>query len=122
MDAVLANAPFRLPAQPVEADLLAKYFRVLGDRTRLRALELVAERERSVGELAGLLGEPQPKVSNHLACLRWCGFVVTRREHRTVHYRLADERVAAVIELGRQLLRSNAEHVAACRRVDGAGC
>ena len=122
METFLADAPFRLPASPAEADLLAKYFRVLGDRTRLRVLELVATGERSVGELAELLGEPQPKISNHLACLRWCGFVETRREHRMVHYRLADERVAAVIELGRQLLRSNAEHVAACRRVDGAGC
>jgi DNA-binding transcriptional ArsR family regulator len=122
MEAALADAPFRLPDSPGEADLLAKYFRVLGDRTRLRVLELVAARERSVGELAELLGAPQPKVSNHLACLRWCGFVDTRREHRTVHYRLADERVAAVIELGRQLLHNNAEHVAACRRVDGGGC
>jgi len=81
-------------------------------------LDLVANHERSVSELAGLLGEPQPKVSNHLACLRWCGFVVTRREHRAVYYRLADERVAAVIALGRALLRDNEEHVAACRRVD----
>src|SRR5919204_5782342 len=119
MEAVTLNAPFRLPESPAEADLLAKYFRVLGDRTRLRVLELVADRERSVGELVALLGEPQPKVSNHLACLRWCGFVVTRREHRTIHYRLADERVSAVVELGRALLHNNAEHVAACRRVDG---
>ncbi|HEX8083373.1 MAG TPA: metalloregulator ArsR/SmtB family transcription factor [Solirubrobacteraceae bacterium] len=111
---------FRLPADAGEADLLAKYFRVLGDRTRLRILELVRDDERSVGELAQLLGEPQPKVSNHLACLRWCGFVETRREHRTIHYRLADERVAAVIELGRALLHDNEDHVAACRRVDGA--
>ena len=85
-------------------------------------LELVAKRERSVGELVTLLGEPQSKVSNHLACLRWCEFVATRREHRTIHYRLADERVAAVIELGRGLLHDNPEHVAACGRVDGAGC
>lgn len=119
MDAVLANAPFRLPAEPVEADLLAKYFRVLGDRTRLRVLELVAEQERSVGELVTLLDERQTKVSNHLACLRWCGFVETRREHRTIHYRLADPRVVEVIELGRALLRDNEEHVAACHRVDG---
>ena len=122
MEAALANAPFRLPANPAEADLLAKYFRVLGDRTRLRVLELVAEQERSVGELVELLGEPQTKVSNHLACLRWCGFVATRREHRTIHYRLADERVAAVIELGRALLHDNEEHIAACRRVDGRRC
>lgn len=118
MDASVATAPFRLPPAPIEADLLAKYFRVLGDRTRLRILELVAEREHSVGELASELGEPQPKVSNHLKCLRWCGFVVTRREHRTIYYRLADERVATVIEMGRGLLYENAEHVAACGRVD----
>ena len=122
MEAATLNAPFRLPESPAEADLLAKYFRVLGDRTRLRVLDLVADRERSVGELVALLGEPQSKVSNHLACLRWCGFVATRREHRTVHYRLADDRVAAVVELGRALLHDNAEHIAACGRVDGAGC
>jgi DNA-binding transcriptional ArsR family regulator len=121
VEGALSDAPFRLPDAPVEADLLAKYFRVLGDRTRLRILELVADRERSVGELVELLSEPQPKVSNHLACLRWCGFVIARREHRMVHYRLADERVAAVIELARGLLYDNAEHVAACGRVDGRG-
>ncbi len=118
MAAAVANAPFRLPEAPVEADLLAKYFRVLGDRTRLRILELLTEGERSVGDLAAELGEPQPKVSNHLKCLRWCGFVLTRREHRTIYYALADERVAGVIELGRALLHENAEHVAACARVD----
>ncbi len=121
MEAALAEAPFRLPAAPVEADLLAKYFRVFGDRTRLRILDLVSRGERSVGELAELLGEPQPKVSNHLACLRWCGFVTTRREHRIVRYCLADERVAAVIDLGRGLLHENADHVAACGRVERAG-
>ena len=119
MEASVANAPFRLPDQPIEADLLAKYFRVLGDRTRLRILELVSAGERSVGDLAGELGEPQPKVSNHLACLRWCGFVTTRREHRTIYYALADDRVDEVIALGRALLYENAEHVAACGRVDG---
>jgi len=122
MGAAIANSPFRLPDAPAEADLLAKYFRVLGDRTRLRVLELVAVRERSVGELVELIGEPQSNVSNHLACLRWCGFVATRREHRTVHYRLADERVTAVIDLGRGLLHENAEHIAACRHIGAKGC
>jgi ArsR family transcriptional regulator len=122
METAVLKAPFRLPPAPAEGDLLAKYFRVLGDTTRLRVLDLVADQARSVGELAQLLGQPQPKVSNHLACLRWCGFVSTRREHRTVYYRLADERVRAVVALGRELLHGNEEHVAACRRVDGGGC
>src|SRR5438034_1314643 len=36
MQAAILNAPFRLPVAPGESDLIAKYFRVLGDRTRLR--------------------------------------------------------------------------------------
>jgi ArsR family transcriptional regulator, cadmium/lead-responsive transcriptional repressor len=115
---VLDSAPFRLPDAPAEHDLLAKYFRALGDPTRLRVLELLGDGERSVGELVAVLGLSQPKVSNHLACLRWCGFVATRREHRTIHYRLADDRVHEIVGLARQLLSENADHVAACTRID----
>ena len=115
----LDAAPFAVPEQPTEADLVAKYFRALGDPTRVRILALLRERERSVGELVAELGAAQPRVSNHLACLRWCGFVESRREHRTVFYRLADERVSSLVELGHALLADNAEHVAACRRIDG---
>ena len=114
----LDSAPFAVPQQPTEADLVAKYFRALGDPTRVRILALLGERERSVGELVAELGAAQPRVSNHLACLRWCGFVESRREHRTVFYRLADERVSALVELGHGLLADNAEHVAVCRRID----
>jgi DNA-binding transcriptional ArsR family regulator len=54
-----------------------------------------------------------------LGCLRWCGFVESRREYRTVYYRIADRRVTKMVELGRALLQDNAEHVAACRQIDG---
>ena len=117
------GSPFALPEQPTEPDLLAKYFKVLADPTRVRILELLQERgELSVGELVRALEQPQPKVSNHLACLRWCGFVHTRREHPSVLYRVADDRVLDVLGLGRALLADNAEHVALCRRIDGKGC
>lgn len=119
--AVLETAPFRLPDAPVEQDLLAKYFRALGDPTRLRVLELIADGERSVGDLVTALELSQPKVSNHLACLRWCGFVTTRREHRTIYYRLADDRLRQIVMLARELLSQNAAHVAACARI-GAAC
>jgi DNA-binding transcriptional ArsR family regulator len=114
-------APFRLPAAPGRTDLVAKYFRALGDPTRLRLLGLLrAEGELSAGELGRRLGQPQPKVSNHLACLRWCGFVTTRRQHRVVYYRLADQRVVALLELADALLDDNADHVAACCRIPQA--
>lgn len=118
----LATAPFAISEAPSEPELVAKYFRALGDPTRVRILELLREHgELPVGELVTRLGVSQPKVSNHLACLRWCGFVLTRREHPAVHYRLGDGRVGELLSLGRSLLSDNAEHVAACRRVDGGG-
>jgi ArsR family transcriptional regulator, cadmium/lead-responsive transcriptional repressor len=74
----------------------------------------------SVGELVARLAIAQPKVSNHLACLRWCGFIDARREHRTVYNRIADERVIAMLDLAHALLEDNEEHVAACCRIDEA--
>jgi DNA-binding transcriptional ArsR family regulator len=104
---------------PLETDLVAKYFRGLGDPSRLRILELLRrEGELSVGELVARLGLPQPHVSNHLACLRWCGFIVARREGRTVFNRIADTRVESMLELAQSLLADNAEHVAACCRIE----
>ena len=121
MTKVLEDAPFRLPASPAEPELVAKYFRALGHPARLRILEALRDQgERSVGELVELLGLPQPKVSDHLACLRWCGFVVSRRQHRAVHYRIADERVADMVTLANEILGGNAEHVAACQRIDAS--
>lgn len=123
MSDVALSTPFVLPQVPTEPDLLAKYFKVLSDPTRVRILELLREqKELSVGGLVAALGQSQSKVSNHLACLRWCGFVQTRRVHPSVLYRVADERVLEVLALGRALLADNAEHVDACRRVDGKGC
>ncbi len=115
------SAPFRLPEAPVKTDLVAKYFRGLGDPTRLRILELLREEgELSVGVIVERLGIAQPKISNHLACLRWCGFIEARRVHRIVYNRIADERVAQMLDLAHALLEDNAEHVAACCRIDDA--
>ncbi len=118
----LAPSPFVLPERPAKPDLVAKYFRGLGDVTRVRILGLLEERgEMSVSELVAAVDQAQSKVSNHLACLRWCGFVDAQRDGRVVRYRLADRRVAQLLELGCALLTDNAEHVAACGRI-GGGC
>jgi ArsR family transcriptional regulator, cadmium/lead-responsive transcriptional repressor len=112
-------SPFRLPSAPVQVDLVAKYFRGLGDPIRLRILELLrSERELTVGQLVERLGLSQPKVSNHLACLRWCGFIEARREGRTVFNQIADERVELMLRLAESLLADNAEHVAACCQIE----
>jgi DNA-binding transcriptional ArsR family regulator len=117
---VASTSPFTLAEVPSRGELLAKYFRGLGDPTRLRILrQLEADGELSAGEIVRRLGLPQATVSTHLGCLRWCGFVATRREHRSVIYRIADARVGAMIALAEALLDDNAEHVACCETIDG---
>ena len=119
MSGALSSAPFRLPTAPLRTDLVGKYFRGLGDPSRLRILELLrSEGELSVGELVARLELPQPKVSNHLACLRWCGFIEARRQGRTVYNRIADPRVVEMLDLAESLLADNVEHVAACCAIE----
>lgn len=119
MTSVVSTSPFALADAPSRTDLLAKYFRGLGDPTRLRVLQLLeAAGELSAGELVRRLGLPQATVSTHLGCLRWCGFVATRREQRSVIYRLADPRVSELVALAGSLLADNAEHVECCRTID----
>ncbi len=98
-----------------EMCLLAKFFNGFANSTRLSILLLLAQRgEMKVGELVEELGAPQPRVSDHLRCLAWCGYVQVRREGRNAYYSVADERVLEVLRLGESLLRDNLEHVESC--------
>src|SRR5215216_3018002 len=98
-----------------EMCLLAKFFNGFANSTRLSILLLLAQRgEMKVGELVAQLEAPQPRVSDHLRCLAWCGYVQVRREGRNAYYSVADERVLEVLKLGESLLRDNLEHVEAC--------
>src|ERR671911_574065 len=105
-----------------EMCLLAKLFSGFANSTRLSILLLLAQRgEMKVGELVDELGAPQPRVSDHLRCLAWCGYVQVRREGRNAYYTVADERVLEVLRLGEALLHDNLEHVEACDDIE-KGC
>ena len=64
-------------------------FKAFADETRLRILNLVAQRERCVCEFQQILRVPQPTISRHLAYLRRSGLLVTRRDGKWIHYSLA---------------------------------
>lgn len=96
----------------------AKFFHGLSDLTRLRIVELLLEGEKNVSELVTLLGQPQSRVSNHLACLRWCGYVDSRRDGKFVYYRVADPRIRQLVELARGVIADNAALVLSCTRIE----
>jgi DNA-binding transcriptional ArsR family regulator len=98
-----------------EVRLLAKLLDGFANPVRLSALLLLSRNgEMSVGELVEAIGVPQPRVSDHLRCLAWCGYVRARREGSNVFYSIADERVLRVLKLGEGILADNLEHVEAC--------
>jgi len=105
---------------------IARYFQVLSDATRLHIIEELSVGERNVSDLVAAVGGGQSRVSNHLACLRWCGFVAARRAGREVFYSLADPAVEQLLQTVRQQMLGDREvRLDACHAVRPArtpGC
>lgn len=88
---------------------LASLFQALADPTRLRILSLLRAMELSVGELAQLLGQSQPRVSRHVRILSDSGLVGRRKEGSWVYLQLDEpQRTSELFELS-QGLDSEAE-------------
>lgn len=102
---------------PIDTTAAARFFRVLGDPTRLKILELLGEGERTVTELVSATGQPQPRVSTHLACLRHCGFVNTERRGKEVVYRLALDGLDGIMDRAQDAMAPIAERLATCTRI-----
>ena len=102
---------------PTDRAAAARFFRVLGDPTRLHILELLEDQERTVGELVSAVGQPQPRVSTHLACLRHSGFVSTERRGKEVVYRLALNGLDGIVDRASEAMTPIAERLATCTRI-----
>jgi DNA-binding transcriptional ArsR family regulator len=100
--------------QPVE--LTAKLFRGFSDPSRLSILEALRNGPLTVSEIVQETGLSQSNASNHLACLRDCGLVVSEQNWRYVSYQLSDDRVGDLLELAESLLADVARGVYACTR------
>jgi len=72
------------------------FLKALADESRLKLVGLLAERERSVGELAEAVGLREPTVSHHLAKLAAVELVEMRAEGTTHYYRLRGETLQAL--------------------------
>lgn len=101
--------------QSPDMRVAAKLFDGFAHPTRMSILAFLArEGEAGVSELVEAVDATQPRVSIHLQCLAWCGYVKVRREGRHAYYSIADERVLQMLRLGEDLLADNREHVEAC--------
>ncbi|NLY39070.1 MAG: helix-turn-helix transcriptional regulator [Firmicutes bacterium] len=85
---------------PLLAERLADTFKVLGDRTRVNLLSVLADRELCVCDLAAALGMSSSAVSHQLRVLRDARLVKSRRDGKMVYYSLDDQHVVALFEQG----------------------
>ena len=70
--------------------LVARYFALLSDPTRLKILHSICQSEQSVSAIVAATGISQTSVSRHLGLLHQAGVASRRREQNLVYYQVAD--------------------------------
>ena len=92
-----------VPLSVVKAEL----FKAMASPARVRVLELLAEGERSVGEMQPFVGLEQSHLSQQLGVLRRAGLVVSRKEGSQVFYAVKNELVVDLLSVAKRLLLSS---------------
>ena len=103
---------------------LAEIFKVLGDLTRVRILDALAQAELCVCDLAALVGLSESAVSHQLRLLRGMRVVRARRAGRMVFYALDDEHIMGLFEQGLRHVEETAPRAPSpprVRRTSGRG-
>jgi DNA-binding transcriptional ArsR family regulator len=106
-----------MPATNTDSvQLQSKLFRGFGDPARLGILQVLRSGPMTVTEIVSAVHMSQPNTSNHLRCLRECGLVSAQHDGKYVFYRLSDDRVGELLELGESLLAGVAHGIRECGR------
>lgn len=98
------------------AEAKAELFKALAHPARVRVLELLADGDRTMGELAALSGFELSHLSQHVSTLRRAGIVDSRRVRTTVVCTLRDPQTAELLAVARRLIRANLHHDHALQR------
>lgn len=94
----------------------AKFFKGLGDKSRLAIIETLLDNEKTVADIVKLTGLSQPNVSAHLACLLECGLVRRERDGQWVLYRVTSDKVPEIVALMRSIVASHSQQIYDCTR------
>ncbi len=99
------DVALRRPISEIKADL----FRALAHPARIRVLEVLAEGERSVGEMQPLVGIEASHLSQQLGVLRRAGLVTTRKVGSSVFYAIRDPELVQVLASAKRMLINSLE-------------
>lgn len=79
---------------------LSEFFKVFSDTTRLRILEVLLQKETSVGDISNKIKVSASAVSHQLSYLRSTNLVKTRKEGQVIYYSITDNHIKVIIEYG----------------------
>lgn len=98
-DELLNHIKADMPADELLQDL-GDLFKVFGDTTRIKIMYALYEDEMCVCAIAELIGMTQSAVSHQLKSLKAANLVTSRRDGKTIYYRLSDDHVKSIIAQG----------------------
>lgn len=98
-DEMLKKIDKQLPPDEELQDL-AEFFKVFGDTTRLKILNVLSIYELCVQDVAAAVEMSESAVSHQLRVLKQMDLVKHRREGKTIYYRLADDHIMTILNTG----------------------
>lgn len=96
---LLEHVKAEMPKDELLQDL-GDLFKIFGDTTRIKIMYALHEDEMCVCAIAELIGMTQSAVSHQLKSLKAANLVSSRREGKTIYYRLSDDHVKSIIAQG----------------------
>lgn len=86
-----------------EIECTAEILKAIAHPTRLRILCTLNLQELQVGTLVDKTGTTQSNISQHLALMKECRILITRREANRIYYRIRDPKLVELIMLMREI-------------------
>ncbi len=81
-----------------DIESLSNFFKVMGDRTRLKILTALIQTELCVSDLSCLLNMTQSAISHQLKTLKQSKLIKSRREGRAIYYSLDDNHIKDILD------------------------
>lgn len=79
---------------------LSEFFKIFGDTTRLRILDVLLNKDMKVNEIANILNKSQSSISHQLKNLRASNLVRTEKVGQSVIYSISDEHIKIIMKYG----------------------
>ncbi|WP_372426877.1 ArsR/SmtB family transcription factor [Mammaliicoccus sciuri] len=98
-----------------DIELKAHFIHGLSNKTRLTILELLKLKEMTVNEIVEQSKISQSSISQHLACLKECGLVISRQEGKFVYYQIKNDQILALLQLIDSVVEDTEEDIACCQ-------